>query len=232
MWLRWVRWALRLTGVMACAMAASAQAQFSGSLSLDSDYRYRGVSLSRSRPSVRASLNYDTPERWYAGASATRAALIPGETYSQASGYVGWTTQPVDGRSLEIGLSGSHFAGVSGYDFCEAYAGVLTDRWSTRLYYAPNYYGRRTQVGYFELNAYPPIDRRTRLFAHLGALVPLAGASNDSAKARLDFSVGAGLVLGRWDLHVAAVSATPRGPYPAVYGGRRSALVVGASVAY
>ena len=162
----------------------------------------------------------------------TRAGLTPSETYTQFSGYAGWTMPLVDGRSLEIGLDGSHFAGASGYDFAEAYVGVLADRWNVRLSYSPRYYGQRTQVAYLESNAYPPIDRQVRLFAHLGALIPLAGASGDAAKTRFDASIGAGVVLGQWDVHVAAVGATRGGPYPAVFNGRRAALVIGASVSF
>ena len=218
-----------MTGV---AFTAAAQAQLSGSVGLESDYRYRGVSLSASRPTPRAALNYDAPERWYAGASAARAALTSSDANTQVSAYAGWTTTPSDGQSLELGLAASHFAGVSGYDFAEAYGGVLADRWSARVCYSPNYYGRRIQTAYMELNAYPPIDGRMRLFAHIGALVPLAGAAGSASRTRLDVSVGAGLALGAWDFHVAAVAATPDGPYPAIYSGRRAALVVGASVSF
>jgi uncharacterized protein (TIGR02001 family) len=221
-----------LAATVLATLAASSQAQVSGGLGVDSDYRYRGVSLSRSQPSVHASVNYDAPERWYAGASATRAALTPAQTATQLSGYAGWSTTPVDGRSVELGADGSHFAGVSGYDFAEAYAGVLSERWSARLYYAPDYYGRRMQTSYVELNAFPPLDRRIRLFAHAGALVPLAGASGDAARVRFDVSAGAGVALGGWDLHAAVFAATRGGPYPAVYDGRRAALVIGAAVSF
>jgi uncharacterized protein (TIGR02001 family) len=227
-----VRWVPRLAcAVAGAALSAATHAQLGGSVGLDSDYRYRGVSLNASRPSPRLSMSYDAPERWYAGAAASRVALTRTGTQVQWSGYAGRTVPWIDDRHLEIGLQGSHFGGVSGYDFAEAYAGVLSDRWSARLYYAPNYYGRRTQVAYLEVNAFPPIDRQARLFAHVGALVPLAGAA-DAAKTRFDASIGAGLALGRWDLHVAAVAATPFGPYPAVYSSRRAALVVGASASF
>jgi uncharacterized protein (TIGR02001 family) len=226
-------WVPRLAcAVTSAALSAATQAQLGGSVGVDSDYRYRGVSLNASRPSPRLAISYDAPERWYAGASATRVALTRVNTQVQWSGYAGLTLPSSDDRNFEIGLQGSHFSGVSGYDFAEAYAGVLAEHWSARLYYAPKYYGRRTQAAYLELNAYPPIDRQARLFAHVGALVPLGGAADDAAKTRLDASVGAGLVLGRWDLHVAAVAATARGPYPAIYSGRRAALVVGASASF
>jgi uncharacterized protein (TIGR02001 family) len=227
------RWIARLATAAACAtLAPSTHAQLSGNVGLDSDYRYRGVPLSGSRPSPRATLNYDASDRWYVGASLTRAALIPTETYVQGSGYAGWATQAVNGWSLEAGVEETHFAGVHGYDFTEAYAGVLADRWSARLYYAPDYYGRRTEVAYAEFNAFPPFDRTLRLFGHVGALVPLAGASGDAAKARFDASAGAGLTFGRWDLHMAAVAATRHGPYPSVHSGRPWALVVGTFVAF
>jgi uncharacterized protein (TIGR02001 family) len=100
---RW--WFLRPAAVVALAtLTAPVRAQVSGSVGLDSDYRYRGVSLSRSEPSARATVNYDAPERWYAGALATRAALTPSDTYTQLSGYAGWTTARADGRSFEIGV--------------------------------------------------------------------------------------------------------------------------------
>ena len=227
-----------LTGWRPCLAAAialatgttTAQAQVTGSLGADSDYRYRGVSLSRSEPSVRASVNYDAPERWYAGALLTRAALLPSETYTQVSGYAGWTTPRSDGPGFEIGLDGSHFAGASNYDFAEAYFGVLADSWSARVSVSPDYYGQGIRTAYLEANVYPPLDRNMRLFAHVGALLPLAGATGDAAKTRFDASVGIGLARGPWDLHVAATGASPGGPYPAVYSGRRAGLVIGAAV--
>ena len=211
-------------------VATSAQAQVTGSLAADSDYRYRGVSLSGSEPSARASVNYDAPERWYAGALLTRAALLPSDTYTQVSGYAGWTTARSDGPAFEIGLDGSHFAGASNYDFGEAYVGVLADRWSARASFSPDYYGQGTRTAYLEANLYPPLDRNLRLFAHVGALVPFGGATGDASKTRFDASVGVGLALGAWDLHVAATGASAGGPYPAVHSGRRATLVVGAAV--
>ena len=209
-------------------MGTSACAQFGASLGADSDYRFRGVSLSDSKPSPRLTLNYDAPERWYVGASVTRAALTQ-DTYTQWLGYAGWSTQAVGGRSFELGIDASHFTGIRGYDFAEAYAGLLAERWSARLYYAPNYYGRHVPVSYAEFNAQVPIDGSARLFAHAGALVALGGAGS---RTRSDISAGAGVVLRGWDLHLAAVVASRGGPYPAVYNGRRAALVAGASFAF
>ena len=222
---------------MACAvpawvLAIVAHAQVSTTVGVESDYRYRGVSLSNSKPSPRLTLNYDASDRWYAGASATRAAIAASATSTQLIGYAGWVSDAIAGHSVEIGIDGSHFAGVSGYDFAEVYVGLLASRWHARAYYAPNYYGRRAGVGYLELNAHAPVSEQVRVFAHLGALAPWQRTTGDGGKARGDISVGAGYVSNGWDLHLAAVAATRGGPYPAVYAGRRAAVVAGASFSF
>ena len=61
---------------------------------------------------------------------------------------------------------------------------------------------------------------------------PLQSAAGDAGKTRGDASVGAGIVVRGWDLHVAAVAATHGGPYPAVYSGRNATVVVGLSLSF
>ena len=190
------------------------------------------MSLSDSRPNARLTVNYDASERWYAGGSLSRAALIADRFNAQAIAYGGWVARGGEGRHIEIGMSATGFADISGYDFVEPYVGVLAERWSSRLYYAPNYYGRRVQTAYLEVDSHLPLEAQARLFAHVGALVPLAGARGSADKRRFDIRVGAGIVVGSWDLHVAASAVTPGGPYPAVYTGRRSVLSAGAAFAF
>jgi uncharacterized protein (TIGR02001 family) len=229
-WLRWGReGALLVVGLL---LASAARAQLGATIAVDSDYRYRGISLSDSKPSGRLTLNYDAPERWYAGASATRAVLTPSESYNQLLGYAGGSTPVGDGRDLELGVDGSYFNGISGYDFAEAFVGLLAERWSARLYLAPDYYGRHVSVVYSELNGHVPLDAQSRLFAHAGALVPVRGATGEADRTRVDLSLGAGLALRGWDLHVALVGASAGGPYPAVYNGRQAAVVLGASYSF
>ena len=115
---RWTRGAA--AAVAAWLLAGPAHGQLGATVAVDSDYRSRGVSLSDSNPSPRLTLNYEGAQRWYAGASATRAALTEQDTYPQLIGYAGWVASAVDGRSIEIGVVGSTFAGCSCYDFLEA----------------------------------------------------------------------------------------------------------------
>ena len=215
-------------------LCGAARAQLGATLSVESDYRFRGVSLSDSRPVGRITLNDDFASGAYAGASATRAQLSRGERYAQLIGYAGYATRRDEGRSLDFGITLSHFAGNSSYDYGEAYAGLLAERWSVRLHYSPNYFGRHVQTAYVDLSARQPISDGVHVFAHAGALVPLAGdiADPQGRRTRTDVRVGAGLSLGRVDLQLAAVGTSRGGPYPAVYDGKRGTWLLSALVSF
>ena len=75
-----------LACVFSCALAGAAHAQLGGSVAVDTDDRYRGVSLGDSQPGLRLTLNYDAPERWYAGASLRPARLAFVGTHAQLTG--------------------------------------------------------------------------------------------------------------------------------------------------
>lgn len=209
-----------------------AHAQLGASVAADSDYRFRGVSLSDSGPTLRFTLNYDAPGGWYAGASTIRVELAHGERYAQLLPYAGYVVPFDEGRRLEFGASFSHFTGDSTYDYGEAYVGLLADRWSARMYYAPNYFGQQARTVYAELNAHTPLNEYARLFGHIGALSPWGRAGADSNQARIDVRIGAGLSVRDLDLQLARVAASRGGPYPAVDGRRGAALVASASFSF
>ena len=228
---RTVRASLAVLGLM---LGGAARAQLGATVSVESDYRFRGVSLSESKPAWRLTVNHDFVSGAYAGASATSVEIARGDRYSQVVGYAGYVTRPVDGRSLEFGASYSHFTGNSSYDYLEAYAGVLAERWSLRVHYAPDYFGRGVQTAYVDANAHWPLDEHVRLFGHTGALVPLAGHSfgPDERRTRLDLRLGLGVTAGPLDVQLAWVEASRGGPYPAVYGSRRSTWQLSALLSF
>ena len=219
---------------IALLLGGAAQAQLGATLSVESDYRFRGVSLSDSKPAWRLTLNHDFVSGAYAGASATRVELARGDHYSQVVGYAGYVTRPVDGRSLEFGASFSHFTGDTSYDYLEAYAGLLAERWGLRVHYAPDYFGRGVQATYVDATAHWPLNESVRLFGHAGALVPLAGRSfgPDDRRTRVDLRLGIGATAGSFDLQLAWVGASRGGPYPAVYAGRRGTWQLSALLSF
>ena len=108
-----------MSAIVAVLITQSVHAQLSTTVGVDSDYRYRGVSLSKSNPSARLTVNFEGNDRWYAGGSATRAALTDHDTYPQLTAYGGWFAGTIDRTTVELGVVGSHFVGSSGYDFFE-----------------------------------------------------------------------------------------------------------------
>ncbi|HKX42950.1 MAG TPA: TorF family putative porin, partial [Burkholderiaceae bacterium] len=232
--------ALTIVWAVTTMFGAPAHAQLGATVGIDSDYRFRGVSLSDSKPTLRLTVNHDVDAgAWagtYLGASLTRAD-VRDDTYVQTTAYAGYVTRPRDGRSVEAGLSVSHFNGdASSYDYGELYAGVLASRWSLRVSYSPDYFGQRVQTLYADASAHHVLDERTRLFAHVGALVPIAGAGRhsgpDANRSRADLRVGVGWTLQALDLQIAWTAASRGGPYPAVYAGRRSAWVASAAYSF
>jgi len=202
---------------------------------IDSDYRFRGVSLSDSRPSFQLVINYDAPSGWYAGVSATQVEPANGARYAQLLGYTGYVMPVDEGRSLEFGASYAHFTGEASYDYAEAYVGLLSQRWSLRLHLAPDYFGQNVRTAYLDAGAQWPVGEHASLFGHVGLLVPLGSQGGDDAeanRARADLRVGVDSVFGGLDLRVAWVAVSPGGPFPAAYGGARTAWVFSASYAF
>lgn len=226
--------------LLACAasgllLSGAARAQLSASVAADSDYRFRGVSLSGSKPTVRLSANIDAASGWYAGASATRAQVSRSEPYALLVGYAGYATPMVAGHGFEFGASDSHFVSNRQYDFTEAYAGLLSERWSLRLNYSPDYFGRHVRTAYLDASGHFPLNDIARLFGHAGLLAPLAGrepGNADSTRTRADLRVGMGWALRDVDLQIAWTAASRGGPFPALHDQRRSAWVFSASYSF
>ncbi len=219
--------------VFALPWAGVARAQLSANIGIDSDYRFRGVSLSDDRPSLRTTFNYDAANACYGGAAATRVESARGDRYAQLQGYAGCVLRGDGARQLDLGATYSHFTGNPTYDFAEAYAGVLGDRWSARVYLAPDYFGRHVSTAYAELNTHRILDEQFRLLGHVGVIAALRGnASDNASRIRVDLRLGAGWVLRGLDVQLAWVAASRGGPYPAVYGNRRAAWVAGASYSF
>jgi uncharacterized protein (TIGR02001 family) len=226
--------------MLACAAAGlllscAARAQLSASVSVDSDYRVRGVSLSGSKPTVRLTANIDTASGWYGGASATQAEVSQGDRYAQIVGYAGYAMPIAAGRALEFGASYSHFMSNRQYDFAEAYAGLLSERWSLRLNYSPEYFGRPVQTAYLDASGHLPLTDIARLFGHIGLLAPVGGgdsAITQANRSRADLRVGMGWALRELDLRIAWTAVSRGGPFPALYDQRRSALLVSASYSF
>ena len=216
-------------------LSSTASAQLSGSVGVDSDYRYRGISLSSSKPSVRVNANIDSRSGVYGGLSAVQARVPQAGRYTQWIGYAGYARPAFTGASLDFGATYTHFSGNGQYDFTELYGGVLASRWSLRLNYSPNYFGRDVRTAYLDATSHAQLNDTVHLFGHLGFLARLSGNNlgpSDSNRSRADLRVGAGWSLGDADLQVAWVAAGSGGPIAAPYTQRRGGWLFSAAYSF
>lgn len=181
-------------------------AQISGTATVVSDYRYRGVSLSEGNPAGQLSLGYDSPAGWYAG------GLISGVKFDNTSteqfiGYAGYAGQVFSGLSWDAGISSTSFRKNSDYNYNEAYVGLTTDNYSTRLYYSPSYFYQNARTVYGEINAARPLLEDMQLLFHLGLLHQLTNSDTqfDTFSSRYDYRIGLNTRVGVWNFQLALV---------------------------
>jgi uncharacterized protein (TIGR02001 family) len=226
-----------LNGALALALllaAGGAAAQTSGSVTLLSDYRFRGLSLSDDAPSAQLGLNYDSPQGWYAGAQAAGANLRE-RGMVQLTAYGGLARRLASGWSWEAGASASGFTRSHDSDYTEWYAGLASERLGLRLYFSPRYFGRDLRTAYGEANGFYPVSDNVKLVLHGGALryLPRDGAD---VPTRYDGRLGLAAALGDWNVQLAWVTASSRGPgtgaYPSPYYAAPSRQALVLSVAY
>jgi uncharacterized protein (TIGR02001 family) len=220
------------------AAAGAARAQLGGSVSLQTDHRFRGLSLSDERPSARLTLSVDAASGWYAGASVA-GVRVDGERRAQWLLYGGRAGRLGNGLAWDAGATAVHVAGSAGTDYAELYTGLIGDRWTARVHFSPEYYGRSERTLYAEVNAAQPLTARWRLFGHAGALVRLDGAERaNGRRARADLRAGVAAGFEAWDVQLAWVgvqhdtSSLYDAPGYGAGAPDRSAVVLGVSYAF
>jgi uncharacterized protein (TIGR02001 family) len=209
--------------------SAEASAQFSGSASLLSDYRYRGVSLSQEKPAAQLVVAYDDASGWYGGAFASTVQLGYSHRELQAVAFAGYASRLPSGLSWEAGTDYSYFTGPQSYSYAEMYAGIAYENVSTRLYYAPRYFGQKSGVIYGEINASQPLLDRVRLLAHGGILRNTSedAYAQPAARTVFDASVGVVVDFGQFSAQLSWVGiSSVNTPYPTTAPKNKNGVVL------
>lgn len=231
----------RSTILIASLLASAAvRADVGGTLSAQTDARDRGMSYSDGKPSAQLGLAWDGPAGWYAGAQLAHARFVQ-RRGARLQAYGGRVVELLPGLDGEAGVIAHAFENVSHYDFQEAYAGLLGERWNLRLYVSPDYYGSGQRSLYAEFNLRWPVAAGMGLMGHVGMLrgygTPTTatytyGQASDATRA--DVRAGASWQLGQsCELQLAWVSAGRGGPYTwASDSTRRRGVVLGLTAAF
>jgi uncharacterized protein (TIGR02001 family) len=204
------------------ALADAAAAGVRATVTVSSDDRFRGRSISQDRPTAGIDVTYDASSGLYAGLAATAVvARHDGVQLLGAQEYAGYVVRLTDGPSVDLGVTHSNYTeyynGLKGTGYTEVYAGLITNRFSTRLYYSPNYFGRGTQTLYGEVNTAVRPARSLRLTAHAGVLTYLSGQLPPSVKpTQFDWRLGLATAIRSFEVEFSWSGARPT---PEAYGG-------------
>jgi uncharacterized protein (TIGR02001 family) len=211
-------------------------AQVSGSASLLSNYRYRGISLSNNDPAAQLAVAYDDASGWYGGAFASTVQIgYPASRELQAVAFGGYARRMPSGLSWEAGADYSAFTGGQSYNYAEVYVGMASENVSTRLYYAPRYFGQEAGVIYGEINASQRLLDRVRLLAHGGVLRNNSERAYGRPADRDVFDASVGVIID-FDQFTAQLSwvgiNSLNTPYPARASGSKNGPVLILSLSF
>ena len=219
--------------VFLCTGSLPVHADYGGTVSVQSDGRYRGISYSDRRPQAQVTLSYDGVGGWYGGALLAPVRFNAKRRSGFLQGYVGRVASLAVGLDAEAGISMHHFNAIARYDYAEAFAGLLGERWSTRLYYSNDYFGSRQRSVYGELDLNWPLSASTQAIAHIGVIQGSGGAyRNPQGRTRWDLRVGALWRQGIGELQLAWVAASRGGPYTWADDRHQQALVLGLTASF
>lgn len=224
---------------MAVSFAAAstpASAEVGASVSIFSDARFRGFSISDNHPVALLDLSYDDTSGAYFAASGTAVASSTGVHPLAATLNAGYARRLHSGLTLDAGIVQtrySHYSSaVSGRSYTEAYAGVIWESFSARIYASPHYFETRGASLYGELENSLGIAPRLRLNGHAGLLVPLGDRNGSNPRPIYDWRIG----LSRQSARVScSVAWTGRGRvrrYDGGYTHSTNAVVLGISYAF
>lgn len=210
--------------------ASGAFAQAAVSAALQTDYRYRGRSLSERQPTLSVAIAYDHSSGLYAGASAiAERTEHRGVEMLGHIEYVGYAVRRGAGPGWDVGIVNTKVTAFEpvkrSAEFQEVYAGVTTDHFSFRTYYADDYYELGFHSLYVDAGATIRPAPNWRLFGHAGALVPV-GAQTNGRRTRYDYTLGAATTAGSNELSLSWTRSSPTVLYPSGYS-ERDALVLG-----
>lgn len=207
--------------VAALLIVNEAGAQINGSISIVSDYRFRGVSLSAGHPEPQVHLGYDSRSGWYAGGFASGTDLKEEKGgNAQLMAYAGYAGQRTSGVGWEVGAIKSIFLQAASYDYVEVFAGLASDRISSRLYFSPDYFDRHASTLYAEFNGTYPLGQRFHLLGHIGFLKVLSkqGSLSASAENQSDISAGASANLADWKIRLVWIAGKKNNEESRFYG--------------
>lgn len=195
------------------ALAGAANADVSATVTAASDYDLRGISQSAQDPAIQASIDYSHGSGFYLGAWGSNVDFGPGSDPSVEIDLYGGFRKSLDsGLGLDVGgiYYTYHDGPEPGINYVEAYVGASYQWFSSKLYFSPDYGGHATsgstEAWYLTGDATIPLPKDFSLLLHAG--YSFGDYWKNLADEYVDYSVGVGYTLGRFNLALKWVDGT------------------------
>ncbi len=189
------------------ATAGAANAGISSTWTLASDYDYRGITQTARDPAVQAGLDYAHDSGWYIGAWGSNLDFGAPDVDYEIDVYGGFTGTTASGVGWDAGVLYYTYHDDPDLNFVEIHAALSYSWFKGKLSYSNDFGGAstagRTPAWYFDGSANVPLPGNFSALAHLGySFGDYWDALQQAGTGRpyLDYSVGLGYALGRFDL--------------------------------
>jgi uncharacterized protein (TIGR02001 family) len=192
--------------------AAAANAQVSSTVTLTSDYDFRGASQSAKDPAIQGSVDYAHESGWYIGAWASNVDFGDevGIDY-EVDLYTGFSGGDEEGLGWDVGLVYYAYPDDSDANYPEIYGKIHYGVFSGALFYSNDYVNSSQSAMYLsgDVNVPLPVENLS-LVAHAAYSFGdfWDGAAGESSSDYIDWSVGVGYTVGRFDLGLKYVDTT------------------------
>ena len=194
-------------------LAGAANAEVSATVTAASDYDFRGITQSAQDPAIQASVDYAHDSGLYLGAWGSNVDFGPGNDPSvEIDLYAGFKKSLDSGLGLDFGglYYTYHDNPTPGVNYVEFYAGASYEWFSSKLFYSPDYGGKstagNTEAWYLSGDATIPLPKDFSLLVHAG--YSFGDYWKNLADEYVDYSVGVGYTLGKFNLALKWVDGT------------------------
>ena len=186
------------------AVAGAANAGVSATVTATNDYDFRGITQSAQDPAIQASIDYEHDAGLYVGAWGSNVDFGSGDPDVEIDLYGGFKKSLDSGFGYDVGAVyyTYHDSPSPSANYVELYTGASYQWLSGKLFYSPDYGGHstagHTAAWYLSADAEIPLPKDFTFQVHAG--YNFGEYWDDAGEEFVDYSVGIGYTVGKFDL--------------------------------
>jgi uncharacterized protein (TIGR02001 family) len=185
--------------------ATTANAELSSTWTLASDYDFRGASQTAKDPAIQGSIDFATDTGWYVGAWASNVDF-DSDVDVEVDLYTGFSGGEEDGLGWDVGFVYYAYPDDSDLNYPEIYGKLNYGMFSGGLFYSNDWINSGESSIYASGDVSVPLPQNFSLNLHAG--YSFGDFFEDLDSEYLDYSIGVGYTVGKFDLALKYVDTT------------------------